>query len=74
VASNRGAAKGAQQQAAADAAASPPPPEQVAPAAPAAPVASTDSYAELMKLKELFDAGVLTQEEFDAQKAKILAG
>jgi len=74
VASNRGAAKGAQQQAAADAAASPPPPEQVAPSAPAAPVASTDSYAELMKLKELFDAGVLTQEEFDAQKAKILAG
>jgi len=27
-----------------------------------------------MKLKELFDAGALTQEEFDAQKAKILAG
>ena len=73
VASNRGAAKGAQQQAAADAAAAPTaPPEQVVPAAPAA--AATDSYAELMKLKELFDAGVLTQEEFDAQKAKILAG
>ena len=73
VASNRGAAKGAQQQAAADAAAAPTaPPEQVVPAAPA--TASTDSYAELMQLKELFDAGVLTQEEFDAQKAKILAG
>jgi len=25
-----------------------------------------------MKLKELLDAGVLTQEEFDAQKQKIL--
>jgi hypothetical protein len=72
VASNRGRAKAEQQQAATDAAAAPPPtPEPVAPTAPAA--APTDSYAELMKLKELFDAGVLTQEEFDAQKAKILA-
>jgi len=26
-----------------------------------------------MKLEELLDAGVLTQEEFDAQKVKILA-
>ena len=50
-------------------------PEPAAPAATAAPgAASADSYAELMKLKELLDAGVLTQEEFDAQKAKILAG
>jgi hypothetical protein len=74
VASSRGAARGAEQQAAADAAAAPPPPppEQAAPAAPSA--VSADSYAELMKLKELLDAGVLTQEEFDAQKAKILAG
>ena len=32
-----------------------------------------DTYAELTKLKQLLDAGVLTQEEFDAQKAKILA-
>ena len=71
VASNRGQAR-AEQQAAADAAAAPrrrPRPS----AAPAAP-AERDSYAELMKLKELFDAGVLTQEEFDAEKAKILAG
>ena len=76
VASSRGAARGAEQQAAADAAAAPPPPpEPSAPSATAAPgAASADSYAELMKLKELFDAGVLTQEEFDAQKAKILAG
>jgi hypothetical protein len=69
VASNRGAAK-AQQQQQQQAAAAPPPPV----AEPAAPAASTDSYAELMRLKELFDAGVLTQDEFDAQKTKILAG
>jgi multidrug resistance efflux pump len=73
VASNRGAAK-AQQQQQQQAAAAPPPPV-AEPAAPAAaPAATTDSYAELMRLKELFDAGVLTQEEFDAQKTKILAG
>jgi hypothetical protein len=76
VASNRGQARAEQQQqqqAAADASAAPPPsPPEQAPAAPAA--ASTDSFADLMKLKELFDAGVLTQEEFDAQKTKILAG
>ncbi len=69
VASNRGAAK-AQQQQQQQAAAAPPPPV----AEPAAPAATTDSYAELMRLKELFDAGVLTQDEFDAQKTKILAG
>ena len=76
VASNRGQARAEQQQqqqAAADASAAPPPsPPEQAPAAPAA--ASPDSFADLMKLKELFDAGVLTQEEFDAQKTKILAG
>ena len=71
VASNRGQAK-AEQQAAAEAAAAPPPVAEAPPAAPAAP--AEDSYAELMKLKELFDAGVLTQEEFDAEKAKVLAG
>ena len=32
-----------------------------------------DPYGDLMKLKELLDAGALTQEEFDAQKQKILA-
>jgi hypothetical protein len=74
VASNRGQARAEQQQqqAEADAAAASPPPEPVATTASSA--ASTDSYAELMKLKELFDAGVLTQDEFDAEKAKILAG
>jgi hypothetical protein len=71
VASQRGQARGeaeaGQQQ---DAAAAPPPPVQdEAPAA--AP--SQDPYGDLMKLKELLDAGALTQEEFDAQKQKILA-
>ncbi len=46
-----------------------PPP---APPAPAAPV--TDVVAQLKGLGELRDQGVLTEEEFAAQKAKILAG
>jgi membrane protease subunit (stomatin/prohibitin family) len=39
--------------------------------APATPSAD-ESMAELSKLKELLDNGVLTQAEFDAQKQKIL--
>ena len=74
VASNRGQAKAEQQAAAAAAAPPPAASEAPAPEAPAAPAEeSVDTYAELMRLKELLDAGVLTQEEFDAQKAKILA-
>src|SRR3954465_8878538 len=80
VASQRGAARAqaAQQQAA-------PPtevpeqavPEQTGPEQPSPPVAEAvaapaDAYGDLMKLKELLDAGVLTQAEFDAQKQKIL--
>jgi Short C-terminal domain len=38
---------------------------------PAAPSAD-ESMEELTKLKGLLDAGVLTQDEFDAQKQKIL--
>jgi membrane protease subunit (stomatin/prohibitin family) len=70
VASNRGQARAeaaAQQQAPPAPAAAP----QAAPE-PAAP-SSEDSYAELMRLKELLDAGVLTQAEFDAEKQKILS-
>jgi hypothetical protein len=71
VASNRGQAnaEAAQQQ---DAAAAPPPPpvEDEAPASAAAP--AQDPYGDLMKLKELLDAGAVTQEEFDTQKQKIL--
>jgi hypothetical protein len=69
VASKRGQARGAAEAAQA-------PPEETAPqtaAPPAQPASVEDQYSELMKLKELLDAGVLTQEEFDAQKQKILA-
>jgi Short C-terminal domain len=81
VASQRGAAKAqAAQQQAAPAAEVPEQaiPEQAVPEQPSPPVAEevaarTDAYGDLMKLKELLDAGVLTQAEFDAQKQKILA-
>jgi hypothetical protein len=42
-----------------------------APPAPAAPD-TEDTIAQLKQLAELKDAGVLTEEEFAAQKAKIL--
>lgn len=70
MASQRGQAKAeaAQQQ---DAAAAPPP-APVQDEAPAPAGVTADPYGDLMKLKELLDAGVLTQAEFDAQKQKIL--
>jgi hypothetical protein len=34
---------------------------------------SGDMYTELKKLKDLLDSGIITQEEFDARKKKILA-
>lgn len=34
--------------------------------------ASTSSIDQLLKLKELLDAGLITKEEFDSQKAKLL--
>ena len=55
------------QQAAAAAAAAPAP----APAAP--PAAAPDLMGELSKLADLKAAGVLTDEEFSAAKAKLLA-
>jgi hemolysin activation/secretion protein len=58
------AQQAAQQQAAA------PPPQ--APAAPAA--GGTDIASKLMELKGLMDQGVLTPEEFEAAKQKLLAG
>jgi hypothetical protein len=47
----------------------PPPPPPPEPAAPA----QTDVIGQLQKLGELKAAGILTEEEFAAQKAKILA-
>lgn len=63
VANKRGQATGQEEAAA-----------QAAPAAEGAPAApQEDPYVELKKAKDLLDQGVLTQAEFDAQKAKILA-
>jgi Short C-terminal domain len=63
------------------AAAPPPPPPPVAaaapppPPAPAAPAAGGDDLvSKIQQLKALQDQGVLTAEEFEAAKAKLLAG
>ena len=57
--------------------------QQQAPAAPAqapaaapAPAAMSESERidALTKLKDLLDSGVLTQEQFEAEKAKLLPG
>jgi Short C-terminal domain len=48
-----------------------PPPPQAAPPPAAAP--ATDVVAKLTELKQLLDAGVLTQDEFEAAKAKLLS-
>ncbi len=60
----------AQQAAAAPQDAPPPPPAPVA-AAPAAP-AGDDLTSQLMDLKNLMDQGVLSPEEFQQAKAKLL--
>ena len=44
------------------------------PAAPAAAAGSDDLIEKLQKLGALRDQGILTDAEFEAQKAKILAG
>jgi len=49
-----------------------PPPQAVAPPAPA-PAAEQSTIEQLKELAALKDQGVLTEEEFAAQKAKILA-
>jgi len=49
-----------------------PPPQP--PAAPPPPADMNDRLAQLKQLGELLSAGVLTQAEFDQQKARILNG
>lgn len=49
-----------------------PPPQQYQEPPPAAAPAEDDMITQLKKLGELRDAGVLTEEEFAAQKARIL--
>ncbi len=48
-----------------------PPPQQPPP--PPAPAAGTDLVSRLKELAELQASGALSQEEFDAAKAKLLA-
>lgn len=65
-------------------AASQPPPQQVVyaqapseaapPPPPAAAPAQTDLVAQLNQLSQLHNAGVLSDEEFEAAKAKLLSG
>jgi len=50
-----------------------PPPAPAQPAQPAQPAAE-DPIAKLQQLKTLVDSGVLSQEEFDSAKARILGG
>ncbi len=54
--------------------AAPPPQQQYAPAPPepAGPASQQDMLDQLKQLGELRDAGVLTEAEFAAQKAKLL--
>jgi hypothetical protein len=54
--------------------AAPPPQAYAAPPPPPAAPAEDDMLEQLTKLGQLRDAGVLTDEEFAAQKARILAG
>lgn len=46
--------------------------DQPAAAAPATPAEASDEVAQLEKLADLKDKGILTQEEFDAKKKEIL--
>ena len=68
------AATGQPQQAYAEPAPPPPAPAPPAPALPAPPADMTARLAQLKQLGELLSAGVLTQAEFEQQKARILSG
>lgn len=61
-----------QQQFAAQAATAAPPPAAPAAPAPAAAAPGTDLVAEIQKLAGLRDAGILTEEEFSAAKARLI--
>jgi hypothetical protein len=50
-----------------------PPPQQYAPPAPAPAAPAADPIQQLKELAELKSQGILTDDEFAAQKAKILA-
>jgi hypothetical protein len=69
-----GAAPAPPQPAYAEPAPVPPPPVPHASGAPAGAAGTTDRLAQLKQLGELHSAGVLTQAEFDQEKARILNG
>lgn len=50
----------------------PPPQEQYAPPTPAMPAPQDDVITQLERLGALYAQGILTEEEFAAQKAKLL--
>jgi len=50
-----------------------PPPQQYAPAPAPAPAPAVDPIEQLQKLADLKNQGILTEAEFEAEKAKILA-
>ena len=52
----------------------PPAPAAAPPPAPAAASSSTDRIAQLKELGELRDSGVLTEDEFQQEKQRILSG
>jgi len=70
--SRRQGQRWAQQDAQQQQAAAPQQPQAQAPAPAPAPSAAPDPIAQLKELGELHASGVLTDEEFAAQKAKIL--
>jgi hypothetical protein len=70
--SNRVSRRQANRWAAQDAAAYEPPPQQYAPPPAPAPSGGSDPIAQLKELAALKDQGILTEEEFAEQKARIL--
>lgn len=70
--SNKAASNQAAKAQQAAAAAPPPPPEAAAPAPTDAASLSDDVYDQLKKLGELHEAGILTDEEFQAKKTQLL--
>jgi hypothetical protein len=52
----------------------PAPPAPAAPARPAGGGLSPEAMEQLKSLAQLHDQGILTDEEFEQQKAKVLAG
>jgi hypothetical protein len=70
--SNRVSRRQANRWAEQDAASAPPPPPPPQGAAPAGPAAPPDTIEQLKQLGALREQGILTEEEFAAEKAKLL--